>query len=154
MFSVTKIARLGKKQASEKFSVAQLTGVRVVGDYHAWDFSVPILGCGDTVPDDYDGDSRYRFKLEDDYTFDAWVEDLRTLLETITLENLVLGSNRGIDLRLRAVAKPSPGRKMKDADKASWLMNNHGDRVMKVLEEHGGKVSPQVWVEMFNELNG
>ena len=131
MFTITKNARIKRSVASTQFSTAEVASMKAEPgtDYYRWPFDVEIVGCGTTVPKDYDPKDRYRFIMETSYSVTAFQKDIKSLIEKHGLSTCVGGWNRGLDLALRDKAKPKPKAKMSDNDKVAFIVGAHGDVV-------------------------
>ncbi len=148
MFTVTKNARIHKSVAAESFSTAEVTGMKLEtgSNYYVWPFAVSVIGCGNTAPADFDPNGRNRFKLADSYTVDEMCSDLRELYETHGSKLIVNSINRGLDLELRAKARPNPKAKMSDADKCQWVITN-------VPAKDWAGLKPADFVSLFDARN-
>lgn len=140
MFTITKNARIHESVAADKFSTAERASMTKErgSNYYVWPFQVEIVGCGDDVPKDYDLNGRSRFDRDASYTVDDLAADVKTLGEKHGLDLCTKAWNRGLDLELRAIARPTPKAKMSDADKAVWVMANKPE----VCAELIGKPEP------------
>ena len=152
MFTVPKNARIHESQASEKYSVAEIASMKKEGggsNYYAFPFKCPVIGCGDTAPDEYDQTAKARFAQDDDYDVSMLAEDVVNLAETHTLKLVVNAINRGIDLELRAKARPTPKAKMSDNDKMAYIIGNHADAARDLLGQ-----DQSAWVKWFDDNIG
>lgn len=149
MFTVTKNARIHKSVASESFSSAEVSSMKMEpgSNYFVWPFAVNVIGCGDSAPADFDANGRNRFKLLDSYSVDELCSDLRELYESHGSKLMVNAINRGLDLELRAKARPNPKSKMDDADKCQWVIGN-------VPAKEWSGLSPAEFVSLFDAKNG
>ncbi len=129
MFTLTKNARIHESNVAEKFPKAEVDAMtKEKGTaYYAFPFTVPVIGCGDSPPDDYDQNGRAHLGLDETYTDEALFHDVSILIQNHGRDLIVRGLNRGIDLELRAKARPKPKAKMKDADKCLYIITHHGD---------------------------
>ena len=127
MFTVTKNARIHKSVASTSFSTAEVSAMKLEpgSNYFVWPFKVDVIGCGDTVPADFEANGRNRFAHADGYTPSDLLSDVTVLADRHGVRLIVNSLNRGLDLELRAKARPNPKAKMDDADKVLWVITNH-----------------------------
>ena len=152
MFTVPKNARIHESQASEKYSVAEIAAMKKESggsNYYAFPFNCPVIGCGDTAPDEYDQTAKARFDQDDDYDVSMLAEDVVNLAETHTLKLIVTAINRGVDLELRAKARPTPKAKMSANDKMAYIVGNHGDAARDLLGQ-----DQAAWVKWFDSNIG
>ena len=135
MFTVEKLAKIHESVASVKFSTAEVAAMRkpAGSTYHVFPFPCPTIGCGDTAPADYDPKSRLKSVFDKNYDADALCEDVRTLVGSYGLETITGIVNNGLDLKLRAIARPVPKTSMKPADKCEYVMNNHRKEALEIL---------------------
>lgn len=135
MFTITKNARIHESVAADKFSQAERASMTKErgSNYYVWPFQVPILGCGNDVPSDYDQNGRTRFDRDAGYTVGDLQLDIEQLVTKHGLDLLVSAVNRGVDLELRADARPTPKAKMSDTDKACWVMANRKEVCAELL---------------------
>ena len=148
MFTVPKNARIHESQASEKYSVAEIDAMKretVGSKWYAFPFNCPVIGCGDTAPDEYDRTAKARFDQDDDYDVSMLAEDVVDLAETYGLKLVVTAINRGVDLELRQKARPTPKAKMSDNDKMAYIIGNHADAARDLLGQ-----DQAAWVKWFD----
>lgn len=151
MFTVPKNARIHESQASEKYSVAEVAAMKKESgsNYYAFPFNCPVIGCGNTAPDEYDQTAKARFAQDDEYDVSVLAEDVVDLAETHSLRLVVNAINRGIDLELRAKARPTPKAKMSANDKMAYIIGNHDDEARELIGQ-----DQAVWVKWFDENIG
>lgn len=152
MFTVSKNARIHESQASDKYSVAEIAAMKREGGgskYYAFPFQCPVIGCGDTAPDEYDQTAKARFAQDDDYDVSMLAEDVVNVAETHGLRTAVNAFNRGIDLELRAKARPTPKSKMSANDKQAYIVGNHPDEARELIGQ-----DQAAWIKWFDENIG
>ena len=149
MFTITKNARIHESVAADKFSQAERASMTKErgSNYYVWPFQCDVIGCGDSVPDNFDVNGRNRFPRDEAYDLEAYIADKRDLVEKHGLKMLVTGDNRGMDLELRARARPNPKSKMSDADKMAWVIGNVD------ADQWAGKTAVE-FVAIFEANNG
>ena len=152
MFTVSKNARIHESQASKKYSVAEVAAMKREGpssNWFAFPFQCPVIGCGETAPDEYDRTAKARFTVDDDYDVSQLAEDVVEVAEKHGLKLAVTSFNRGIDLELRAKARPTPKAKMSANDKMAYIVGNHKETAMKLLGQDAS-----TWTKWFDENIG
>lgn len=137
MFLAPKYARLSVATANAGYEVAQLNAavtqgkLRLKDGYYLRPIQVPVLGCGDEIPDGWDAENRGSFKIVNDP--DAFASDLETLQESMSWQVVAEITNGGLDLHARGEAgfadfKKSTG-KIGPDKKATWILNNKAEFV-------------------------
>ena len=149
MFTVTKNARIHKSVVAESFSTAEVSGMKleVGSNYYVWPFTGYVIGCGNECPEDHSPNGRSRFTLVDGYGIDDLCSDVRELANKLSTKTIVNALNRGVDLELRAKARPNPKARMSDADKMAWVIGNID------ADQWAGK-TPVEFVAIFEAQNG
>jgi hypothetical protein len=89
-------------------------------------FQTTVLGCGDTIPADYDPTKQTRFKVNSGITEDEAVEEFRLLCREKGPDRALDVCNGGNDLDDRAHAFDGylPTRSLSDDKKVAWMMSN------------------------------
>ena len=148
MFDVEKKARMSETVAASRFSTAEVKAfesMRIPGSrYFGWDFTTTVIGCGDSVPADFNPDEKFRFKMADDYDVQQISMDVASLVGEYGLKTMVDVINGGLDLDRRNTAPPKPKAKMDDGDKAAWVISNGKMGKAKTLAD---------FVKVYDDLN-
>lgn len=151
MFTISKNARIHESIASSKYSTAEVAAMtKEAGTkFYGFPFNCPVLGCGDVPPDEYDQTSRARFTMDDDYDDQQLLSNVDEIIKAHGLKLVTTAINRGIDLELRAKARPTPKAKMSDNDKMAYIIGNHSDAARDLIGQ-----DQAAWVKWFDENIG
>lgn len=144
MFKVQKHADMSQKAAIKAgYSTAEIAGWAEYSyevtyadgskeTRYKWPFTTTVLGCGTTVPEDYNPKKQYKFKVPKDTSKKQALAEFEAAMDAgITPHALLSGSNGGIDLDDRAKAPPKAQGRVTEADKLHWVVVNRPKRAAK-----------------------
>ena len=128
MFKVKKNADMSLKAAKAKgYSAAEIAGFE--GRYTTkageirfkWPFTTHVMGCGNSVPEDYDSNGSYRFDVPDTITKKEAVAEFEAACDVYRPNILLHAANGGVDLKDRATAPRKVQGKVTPQDKCYWV---------------------------------